>query len=79
MHNDKPGVLIELFGHELTVLEGHAIVFGSIGFLAGVSDEISATIKKDPQYIIGTFIITFLIGEAYSRAFADVPLDPEAE
>lgn len=79
MHGDKPGVLISLFGHDLTVLEAHGIVFGSIGFLAGVSDEISATIKKDPQYIIGTFIITFLLGEAYSRAFADAPLDPKAE
>lgn len=79
MHKNKPGVLLELFGHQLTVPEGHAIIFGSVGFLAGLSDEISVTIRKEPHYALSTFIVAFLLGEAYSRAFADVPLDPEAE
>lgn len=79
MHGGKSGVLLEIFGHELTVSEFHAIAFGSLGLIAGISDEISVTIRKEPQYILGTFIVTFLVGEAYSRAFADVPLDPEAE
>lgn len=79
MHKNKTGVLVSYRGHTLSVAEFHAIVFGSVGFLAGLSDEISTTLRKEPHYFIGTFIITFLLGEAYSRAFADVPLDPEGE
>lgn len=79
MHGGKSGVLLEIFGHKITVAEGHALVFGSLGFIAGISDEVSTTLRKEPHYALGTFIITFLIGEAYSRAFADIPLDPEAE
>ena len=79
MHKNKPGVLASYKGHTLTVAEFHAIAFGTIGFVAGLSDEISVTIRKEPQYVLVTFIVTFLLGEAYARAFADVPLDPDAE
>lgn len=78
-HSNTPGALISYKGHTLSVDEGHALLYGLLGGFVATSDEVTRTIAKEPHYTLSAFIITFLLGEAYSRAFADVPLGPDAE
>lgn len=67
MHNDKPGVLLSYRGHTLTVLEGHALVFGAIGLLFGLSTEARNAIDTEAQYFLGSLLGSYLIGRLLSR------------
>lgn len=66
-HDDKPGVLFSYKGHELLVDEGHAIVFGSLGFLLGSTDEISKPLLNEPHYAVGAFVVFWLLGRGHAR------------
>lgn len=61
MHRGEKG-LITIRGHTLTVLEGHAIAYGAVGIFAALHPEMSEAIEREFPYILGSFLITFLVG-----------------
>ena len=67
MHNQTPGVLLSYRGHTLTVLEGHALVFGLVGLLFGLSTEARNAIDTEAQYFLGSLIGSYLLGRWLSR------------
>lgn len=61
-HNKTPGVFITIRGHTLTVLEGHALIYGSVGFLVALSQELRDALRHEFHYVLASFIVTYLIG-----------------
>lgn len=71
MTHSKSGELISVRGHTLTVSEGHALIFGSIGLFVGAPGEISTSIREEPHYALGAFILSYLVGILYTSHIRD--------
>lgn len=68
MHKNK-GDLITYKGHSLTADEGHALIYGAVGLIAGFNDEIATPLKKEPHYALAGFIVSYYLGRLLHRRF----------
>lgn len=67
MTHSKSGELIDLWGHNLTVREGHSALFGLIGLFVGAPGEISDSVREEPQYAFGVFMLSYVAARLYFR------------
>lgn len=68
MHKGKSGVLIDLFGHTLTVDEFHAAVIGTVGIVFGERGKALQTILDEFWYFLGSFVVCYIIGLKYRES-----------
>lgn len=62
-HSNTPGALISYKGHTLSADEFHAFLFGLLGFVVTLSDEVSRTIAKEPHYFLAGLALSFIVGK----------------
>lgn len=65
MTHSKSGELISIRGHTLTVAEGHSALFGLIGIFVGAPGEISDSVREEPQYAFGVFVLSYVAARLY--------------
>lgn len=66
MHKNTSGALISYKGHTLTADEGHALLYGFLGGLVTVSEEVTHAVSKEPHYFLAGLAIAYAIGRRLS-------------
>lgn len=66
---DETLITIPVIDHPISLHEWHAVILcGSVGFICGERDIGLNTLRREPWYALGAFVLAYLLGRHYDPA-----------